>query len=101
MNNKPMNDAEAFFGEQRNSKVPACKGKACGRKVGADLLAELKVKMVMRIYGVSRARAVRIIAGRADEKRALEQSQEDARAAKRPRRFRRGESMAIEEFFGA
>ena len=101
MSSNTMIDADDIFGELKTKNTPARKGKVRGRKVGADLLAELKVKMVMRIYGASRARAMEIIAGRAGERQALEHAQEEARAAKRPHRFRGDESMAIEEFFGA
>ena len=41
--------------------------------------AELKAKMVMRIYSVSRARAAAIIAGRAGERQALEEAEVRAR----------------------
>ena len=60
-----------------------------------DLLAELKLKMVMRIYKVSRARAAAIIAGRAGERQALE----EAREAKRARCLNGDETMTAEDFF--
>ena len=40
--------------------------------MNADLFEQVKVKMVMRIYGVSSERAKEIIAGRVAEKAALE-----------------------------
>ena len=57
--------AEEFFGgidngEKHSSRTPRLRGK----KTAEDLFAKMKVKMIMRIYGVSRARALEIIAGR-------------------------------------
>ena len=53
--------------------------------------------MVMRIYGVSKARALEIIAGRAAEKKALE----DAKDKKGKReKNEAGKFMSAEEFFG-
>lgn len=43
-----------------------------GKDVDKNRFAKIKVKMVMRIYGVSCARAIAIIAGRAAEKARLE-----------------------------
>ena len=44
-----------------------------------DALAEIKVKMVMRIYGVTRSRALEIIAERAAERRTLDALKEELR----------------------
>ena len=95
MNNETMTSAEEVFGEPRKHNAPARKGKARGKKAGTDLLAELKAKMVMRIYNVSRARAAAIIAGRAGERQALE----EAREAKRARCLNGDETMTAEDFF--
>ncbi len=92
MNNETMMSAEEFFGEpKKKNNAPVRRGKARGRRVDKDLLAELKLKMVMRIYKVSRARAAAIIAGRAGERQALEEA----------RRLHGDGTMAAEDFFGA
>ena len=57
--------AEEFFGgigngEKNSSRTPRPRGK----KTAKDLFAKMKVKMIMRIYGVSRAKALAIIAER-------------------------------------
>ena len=91
MNKETMMSAEEFFGEPRKHNAPARRGRARGRRADKDLLAELKLKMVMRIYKVSRARAAAIIAGRAGERQALEEA----------RRLHGDGTMAAEDFFGA
>ena len=55
--------AEEFFGEIDNGKSSRT-GRTRGKKTEEDLFAKMKVKMVMRIYGVSRSKALEIIAGR-------------------------------------
>ena len=67
------------------------------KKAKKEIFAGIKVKMVMRIYGVSKARALEIIAGRAAEKKALEDAKEN--------KGKKGktdvdELMSAEEFFG-
>ena len=96
MNKETMMSAEEFFGEPGKHNAPARRGRARGRKVDKDLLAELKLKMVMRIYKVSRARAAAIIAGRADERQALEAAREDRR-----RRMRDEGFVPAEDLFDA
>ena len=96
MNKETMMSAEEFFGEpKKKNNAPVRRGRARGRRVDKDLLAELKLKMVMRIYSVSRARAAAIIAGRAGERQALEEAREAAR------RLHGDGTMAAEDFFGA
>ena len=72
------------------------KSRASGKKP-ETLFAAVKVKMVMRIYGVSRAKALEIIARREDEKKAAEGKGADRSTAE----GRDGEFMSAEEFFGA
>ena len=88
--------AEEFFGGgEKSSKTPPRKPWK-GRKTSAEnLLAEAKVKMVMRIYGVSRAKALEIVAARA--KKAGESGESGVRAARPPRDD--GGFMGAEEFF--
>ena len=101
MNNKTMiSDDEFFFEEKSGTKVPVHKGKARGKRSKRDLFAELKVKMVMRIYGVTRARAMEIIAGRAEEAQEMERAKNrDERSEGRPSDDE--ELMSAAEFFGA
>lgn len=54
----------------RRNRVPPRKKKERGKKAGKQLLSELKIRMVMRIYGLSRAHAAKFVAGREHELRA-------------------------------
>lgn len=101
MNNETIMSAEEFFGEPEKDKKPALSGKARGKRSKKDIFAELKIKMVMRIYGVSRARAVEIIAGRADEKADIENAKEHSSARSRRQTTGDEELMSAAEFFGA
>lgn len=74
----PVSSDDWFADIERQDKVPPRKGRSRRKKSMSDIFAELKVKMVMRIYGVSAARATEIIAGRAGEKRALEREKDKA-----------------------
>ena len=91
--------AEEFFGEEidlvpKNTRPMVRKR---SKKAKKDIFAGIKVKMVMRIYGVSKARALEIIAGRAAEKKALE----DAKDKKGKReKNEAGKFLSAEEFFG-
>lgn len=58
------------------------------KNVKGDLFEQLKVKMVMRIYGVSCEQAKEIIVGRMAESAALE-AENAAKREKRARNFRR------------
>ena len=75
MNNETIMSAEEFFGEPEKDKKPALSVKARGKRSKKDIFAELKIKMVMRIYGVSRAKALEIIAKRENETRAAEKGE--------------------------
>lgn len=102
MEKETMMSAEEFFGELEKGKTPVRKGGARGKKTGKDFFAELKVKMVMRIYGATRARAMEIIAGRAVEKDELERAKERAKRSKiSSPEPPDGDLMSAEEFFGA
>ena len=97
MKNDDIMSAEEFFGEVENDKTPVRMGKARGNRPNKDLFAELKVKMVMRIYGVSKKRALEIIAGKADEKKALESGNgNDGMSSRKDR----GGFMSAVDFFG-
>ena len=101
MNNETvMSDEELFFEEKSGTKEPARKGRGRGKKSPKDLFGKLKIKMVMRIYGVTRARAMEIIAGRAEEAQEMERAKNrDERLEGRPSDDE--ELMSAAEFFGA
>ena len=57
--------AEEFFGGLENEKkAPVRRGRRRAKKSANDLFAEIKIKMVMRVYGVPEARALEILAGK-------------------------------------
>ena len=90
-------DAEEVFGISKKKKknAPVRRSRTRGKGADKDLFAELKLKMVMRIYNVSRVRAAAIIGGRAGERQALE----EVREAKRARCLNGDETMTAEDFF--
>ena len=64
--------AEEFFGEMENHRAADCTGSPRKRNGRAKkTFADIKARMVMRIYGVTRAKAERIISDRAAEKVAV------------------------------
>ena len=99
MKDDDVMSAEEFFEEEIDlePKNPLPVARKRLKKAKKDIFAGIKVKMVMRIYGVSRARALEIIAGRAAEKKALE----DAKEKKgKKERNNAGKFLSAEEFFG-
>lgn len=99
MNDETLTRVEEFFDESKEDNVPAIKGGARGRKSQRDPFTEAKIKMVMRIYGVSRKDALGIIAGRKSEKDELLRAKKS-----RARHGGRDEDeglMTAEDFFGA
>lgn len=87
--------AEEFFGGITGGKKSPRKCRTRGKKPQA-LFAAVKAKMVMRIYGVSRAKALKIIANRENETRVAEGEEADRSAAE----GRDGEFMSARELFG-
>ena len=77
----------------RRRRVPARKKKERGKKAGKQLLSEVKIRMVMRIYGLSRAQASKFIAGREHELR--------AEAAKKAKEKPAEEFPDIEDLLGS
>ena len=76
MHNEIEIDAEEFFdGLEKGGKVPVQKSKDRRKRSEKNLFAEIKVKMVMRIYGVSRAQALEIIAARESARKAAEKAE--------------------------
>ena len=80
--------AAAVMRDIRRRRVAARKKRGRAMKSNEDLFEQLKVKMVMRIYGVSCKRAKTIIAGRMAERAALE-AENEAKREKRARNLRR------------
>ena len=68
-NDDEIMTAEEFFGETENNKGAGCTIRS-RRRVGRakKTFADIKARMVMRIYGVTRAKAEKIISERAAAK---------------------------------
>ena len=87
--------AEEFFSEfEDEGKAPPRKCRARGKKKSHDLFAEVKVKMVMRVYGVSRAKALEIISARAGAGKVTEERKEGCQEDEES-------FMSAADFFGA
>ena len=80
--------AAAVMRDIRRKRAAARKKRGRAMKSNEDLFEQLKVKMVMRIYGVSCEQAKTIIEGRMAESAALE-AENEAKREKRARNFRR------------
>ena len=89
--------AAEFFDELDNvEKNSSCACRTRGKKSEKELFSNIKVKMVMRAHGVSRARALEIIAKGVDGKDASK----DGMAHEGGMRRRVDETfMTAEEFF--
>ena len=88
-----MIDTEDIFDEMdRCGKVPVQKSKDRRKRSEKNLFAEIKVKMVMRIYAVVRARALEIIAAREAARKAAEKAESSSAD---------GELMDAGAFFGS
>ena len=93
MHNEIEIDAEELFGEmEKGGKVPVQKSKDRRKRSAENLFAEIKVKMVMRIYGVTRVRALEIIAAREAARKAAEKAESSSAD---------GELMDAGAFFGS
>jgi len=89
--------AEEFFGGADNGKKNSSRApRKRGKKAEEDLFASVKTKMVMRVFGVSRARALEIIAGKDGEQAAAETDEAVADETDDD-----GVFMTAREFFGA
>ena len=76
MHNEIEIDAEEFFDEmEKGGKVPVQKSKDRRKRSEKNRFAEIKVKMVMRIYGVARVEALEIIAARESARKAAEKAE--------------------------
>ncbi len=74
-------------------KVPERKKMERGKKTAKQLLCEVKIRMVMRIYGLSRAQSAKFIVDRERELR--------AEAAKKAKEKSAGGQPGIEDLFGS
>ena len=93
MHNEIEIEAEEFLdGMVKSDKVPVRKSKDSRKRSEKNLFAEIKVKMVMRIYGVSRVRALEIIAAREAACKAAEKAASNSAD---------GELMDAGAFFGS
>ena len=71
-----MIDAEELFDDmEKVGKVPVQKSKDRRKRSPKNFFAEIKIKMVMRIYGVSRVQALEIIASRESARKAAEKAE--------------------------
>ena len=73
------------------------------KKSGNGLFEEIKIKMVMKVYGISRSKAMELIAGRAAAKASCANGDTGNARASSAGRFAHdhdGEFMSAEEFFG-
>ncbi len=91
--------AEEFFGELEGERGAGCAGGSRPRKRRAkNTFEDIKARMVMRIYGVTRAKAERIISDRTAEKAAALAAAE-ARGAEDDCDSDNHGLMSAEEFF--
>ena len=88
---------EDLLADERVPDTVRPAGKKRSKKAKKDIFAEIKVRMVMRIYGASKSRALEIIAGRAGEKKALEAAKDKTGNNENTGT---GRLMSAEEFFG-
>ena len=103
-NDMEMISAEEFFGEieEDGQRIPngnTRKSKKKAKTSAQNRFAQIKVKMVMRIYGVSRARALEIIAGRAGEREEIERARAKAQPSGKPGSEAPPEFVPMEDLF--
>ena len=71
-----MFDAEELFEDiNKGGNVPVQKSKDRRKRSEKNLFAEIKVKMIMRIYGGTRAKALEIIAVRESARKAAKKEE--------------------------
>lgn len=91
--------AEEFFGgiePKKGNRIGACRARR--KKSARSIFFEAKVKMIMRIYGVSRAKALEIAASRGETANADDNGK--SRSRMKGRVASRGDDlMSAEEFF--
>jgi len=90
---------EFVFDEVEGGRDAGSKPKLDGRMAKKDLFAEIKAKMVMRIYGVSRSRAERIIAERCKTTSAPAVGKDRSAAAMSNRRVFDDDMIPMDDLF--
>ncbi|MBR3223449.1 MAG: hypothetical protein IKF72_14615 [Kiritimatiellae bacterium] len=90
--------ADEMFGDGTKDKSPRRAGRRRAKESQKDILGDIKARMVMRIYGVPKARALAIIAGRAGEREALGAAKGGGDLLGDEES--KGEFMSAEDFFG-
>ena len=85
-------DYEELFDDKPKNKGPRRTARRRAKKARKDIFGDIKTRMVMRIYGVSKARALHIIAGRNSEREALEAAKGDEAPE--------NDLMTAKDFFG-
>lgn len=98
-NDDEIMTVEEFFGETENNKGAGCTIRSRRRGGRAKkTFADIKARMVMRIYGVTRAKAEKIISDRAGAKTEVDAAADPDRIL-RSRGADEDELMSAEEFF--
>ena len=90
---------EFAFDEVEDGRSAGAKPKLDGRMAKKDLFAEIKVKMVMRIYGVPRSKAERIIAERCKTTSAPVDGKNRSAAAMSHRMVFDDDMIPVDDFF--
>ena len=90
---------EFVFDEVEGGRDVGSKPKLDGRMSKKDLFAEIKLRMVMRIYGVSRFRAAKIIAERCKTTSAPAVDKDRAAAAMSNRRLYDDDMIPVDDLF--
>ena len=93
-NNDDIISAEEFFGVGKERKASRRRNAGAGKQA-AELFAEIKIKLVMRLYGVTRDRAVKIIEERGIASLPPESGKDRSGAAMAPK----DETEFIDDFF--
>lgn len=91
--------AEEFFGgiePKKRNRIGACRTR--GKKSARSIFLEAKAKMIMRIYGVSRATALEIAASHGEAAKADDNGKSRSGANGRTA-LRDEDLMSAEEFF--
>ena len=90
---------EFVFDEVEDGRDVGSKPKLDGRMSKKDLFAEIKLRMVMRIYGVSRFRAAKIIAERCKMTSAPADDKDRSAAAMSNRRMFDDDMIPVDDLF--
>lgn len=100
MKNKKIIVEEFVFDEANDERSAGAKPKLDRSMARKNFFAEIKVKMVMRIYGVSRSKAERIIAERCKTMSAPAVGKDRSTAAMSKRRPFDDDMIPMDDFLG-